>query len=254
MQREGKGWVLQRFARMSDGVYFLVNKRFLRTEERNYGTLPTNMPNNLDFSSGSSVSSDQSATPQFARAEYAQGSRPCGICGAPIGIRSYVVDSVLACEKCAERKRTGSSNDSHAAFVQAVIFGIGAALVGLSFYAGFTIVTHFYIGYVALAVGWLVAKAMMAGSKGVGGPRYQITAVILTYAAISLASIPILITRVMQSGRSDIDWSSLVGRLALWGIASPFLQLRRGVSGVIGLVILFVGLRIAYRMTKGTRQ
>jgi hypothetical protein len=192
--------------------------------------------------------------PQFTRADYTPGSQSCGICGKPIGIRSYVVDSVLACGNCAAAKDAVPSSDSHAAFVQAVTFGIGAAIAGLVFYAGFTIVTHFYFGYVALAVGWLIAKAMMTGSKGVGGPRYQIVAVVLTYAAISLASIPILIARVMQHGAQDIDWAALAGRLAFWGIASPFLQLRLGISGVIGLVILFVGLRIAYRMTAGTRQ
>lgn len=212
------------------------------------------MPDNLDFSSGSTASSASSGVPQFSRAEYVPGSQPCGICGKPIGIRSYVVNSVLACRDCAEANNAGPSTDSHAAFVQAVIFGVGAALVGLTFYAGFTIVTHFYFGYVAFAVGWLVAKAMMAGSKGVGGTRYQIVAVILTYAAISLASIPILITRTIQhSGGAEIDWPSLVSWLAVWGIASPFLQLQAGVSGVIGLVILFAGLRIAYRMTAGTR-
>ncbi len=169
-------------------------------------------------------------------------------------MRSYLVDSVLACGKCAAAKSVDQSGDSHTAFVQSVIFGVGAALVGLAFYATFTIVTHFYFGYVALAVGWLVAKAMMTGSKGVGGPRYQMVAVILTYGAISLASIPILVARVIQQGNDNIDWGSLVGRLAVLGIASPFLQLRLGVSGVIGLVILFVGLRIAYRMTAGTRR
>ncbi len=64
-------------------------------------------------------------------------------------------------------------------------------MVGLAFYAGFTIVTDIYIGYVSLAVGWLVGKAIMLGSKGIGGRRYQIAAVILTYAAVSLAAIPI---------------------------------------------------------------
>jgi hypothetical protein len=138
--------------------------------------------------------------------------------------------------------------------MQSLIFGAGAAIVGLVFYSTFTILTHFYFGYVALAVGWLVGRAMMMGSRGVGGTRYQIAAAAFTYAAISLASVPILIARALQSGAAHIDWSNVAGNLIVWGIASPFLQLRRGVSGVIGLVILFVGLRIAYRMTAAKRQ
>jgi hypothetical protein len=149
---------------------------------------------------------------------------------------------------------TGGAGDTHAEFVQSLIFGAGAAIVGLIFYATFTIVTHFYIGYVAVAVGWMVGKAMMTGSKGVGGSRYQVAAVALTYAAISLASVPILIARVLQGGAANVDWASMLGRLVVWGIASPFLELQQGVSGIIGLVILFVGLRIAYRMTKARRR
>lgn len=147
---------------------------------------------------------------------------------------------------------TGTVADSHAAYVQALIYGTLAAAAGLAFYATFTIVTHFYFGYIALAVGWMVAKAMMAGSKGVGGLRYQVASALLTYAAISLASVPILIARQLQAG-IPIDWSSQIGPLVLNGLLSPFLYLRYGFFGIIGLVILFVGIRIAVRMTKEKR-
>jgi len=40
--------------------------------------------------------------------------------------------------------------DSHAGYVRGLLFGIGAAIVGMIFYAGFTIVTGIYIGYVSL--------------------------------------------------------------------------------------------------------
>lgn len=197
-----------------------------------------------------------SSIPQFSTAEYRQESptQLCGICRKPIGVRSFVVDSKLACAQCAARGSASLASDSPTLFAQSLIFGAGAAILGLTFYAAFTIVTHLYIGYVALAVGWLVAKAMMMGSKGAGGTRYQLAAVVLTYAAISLASVPILVARTMQQGDTHIDWSSVAGQLAVWGIASPFLQLQRGVSGVIGLVILFVGLRVAYKMTAGGRK
>ncbi len=185
------------------------------------------------------------------------GAAVCAHCGGPFGVRSNVVDRKLFCDKCAAAAGATLSGDSHAVFVRSLVFGVGAALVGLAFYATFTIVTHMYLGYVALAVGWLVGKAMMAGSKGVGGQRYQIAAVILTYAAISLASVPIIITRAIQHGAgasTDIDWTAVVGRLVVWGIASPFLEVGAGISGIIGLVILFVGLRIAYRMTAAQRR
>jgi len=196
----------------------------------------------------------------------------CTVCGRVIEGRHALIRSKVACVSCAARDRdsamrAGSPSPavrSHAAanpasvslaaeensgYPRALLFGAGAALVGLAFYASFTIITHFYIGYVALAVGWMVGQAMMKGSGGVGGTRYQITAVALTYAAISLASIPIHIARALSAGVT-IDWASLSGSLLIGAIAGPFLRLQTGAYGVIGLVILFVGLRVAFRLTR----
>ncbi len=139
-------------------------------------------------------------------------------------------------------------------FIQGLVLGFAAAFVGLAVYATVTIVTHFYFGWVALGVGWLVGSAIKFGSKGVGGLKYQIAAVALTYAAISLAEVPILVARAIQHGGSDVDWAAMAPQLVLWGIASPFLELRRPVFGILGLVILFVGLRIAARVTAAKRQ
>lgn len=195
---------------------------------------------------------DLPATPQFLTAEYGKETTAqlCGQCGRKIGVRSFVLNSKLVCDRCA----AAANPTSHAVFARSLVFGIGAAILGLTLYAGFTIVTHFYLGYVALAVGWLVAKAMMMGSRGVGGIRYQIAAVTLTYAAISLASVPILIAKVLQDAAdygttTPIEWGKVAGKLVTWGIASPFLQLRGGIWGIVGFLILLAGLRIAFRMT-----
>jgi hypothetical protein len=187
--------------------------------------------------------------PQFSRAEYTQntGIPSCKICGTAISHEYFQVNTQLVCPGCAEKVRGGQVADGHAAFAQAVLYGTGAAVVGLMVYAGFTIATHFYIGYVALAVGWMVGKAMMKGSNGVGGRRYQIAAVLLTYAAISLASVPIMIAEVAPA--REVDWVSRIPELILYGIASPFLDVFTGVFGIIGLVILGVGMRYAWRIT-----
>ncbi len=185
------------------------------------------------------------------------GVQRCGVCGRIIDGQYRMVGTKMACATCAAGQIPGSpvaassapSADSHSAFAGGVLYGVGAAVLGLALYAGFTIVTHFYFGYVALAVGWLVGKAIITGSGGVGGPRYQVAAVALTYAAISLASIPIMVAEALRQG-STVDWANMIGPLLLAGLASPFLDLARGPFGFIGLVILFVGLRVAYRMTR----
>jgi hypothetical protein len=142
------------------------------------------------------------------------GIQHCALCGRVIEGRYAMVKAKIACVSCAARERDSAtrmstpvpaasrpssapvaaavSGEESGSFARALLFGTGAAVVGLALYASFTIITHMYLGYVALAVGLMVGKAMMLGSGGVGGPRYQIAAVVLTYAAISLASIPIL--------------------------------------------------------------
>jgi hypothetical protein len=112
-------------------------------------------------------------------------------------------------------------------------------------------------------VGFIVGKAMSVGSGGVGGRRYQIVAVLLTYLAVSLSAVPIAIHQMRQhraqvqsteaaapqSGAANV--AKAAGVLALIGIASPFLDLQDPVHGIIGLVILFVGIRFAWRFTAG---
>ncbi len=137
--------------------------------------------------------------------------------------------------------------DSHSAYVRGILFGVGAAIIGMILYAAFTIATGLYIGYVSLAVGWLVGKAIMLGSKGIGGRRYQIAAVILTYAAVSIAAVPIAISYHKPS------MGAALLQLLMIGLASPFLELQDPMHGIIGLIILIVGIRIAWKITAGSR-
>jgi hypothetical protein len=54
-----------------------------------------------------------------------------------------------------------------------------------------------------------------------------------------------------QSHKPSMSFWGAIGRLALFGLASPFYDLQDPVWGVLGLIILFVGIRIAWRMTQG---
>jgi hypothetical protein len=156
-----------------------------------------------------------------------------------------------------------------------LIFGLGGAALGLVIYAVFAITTGLVIGYVSLAVGYIVGKAIKLGSQGAGGRRYQIAAVVLTYAAVSLAAIPIDISiyakhrkaQAAQVTQSDnhaqppaeptparhAGVAGAIVQLAFIGLASPFLDLASDpFHGLIGLVILFVGLKIAWQITAGS--
>ena len=193
--------------------------------------------------------SDINSTPQFGTAEYA-GDR-CVACKQPITTRYYKVNGNVACESCTERVQRETPQESHAHFVRGLLFGVGGAIVGMILYAVITVTLHFSIGYFALGVGWLVGKAMMLGSKGFGGKRYQIAAAALTYAAISIAAVLILIA--YQIKEDTAFHSATLARWLLIGLASPFLELQNPIYGILGLIILFVGISIAWRITQGSR-
>jgi hypothetical protein len=227
-----------------------------------------------------------SPTPQFGTAEYAgsPGDDHCQFCHQPISGNYYRVNEAMACLGCAEKARGELAKDTHAAYMRGLLYGIGAALVGMILYATFAITTGIIIGYVSLAVGWMVGNAILKGSGGVGGRRYQITAVLLTYCAVSMAAVPIWIhyaAKQKQAQEQDLaarqrqlenefgqqgrpvtptpnnarpSMASGLAMLALIGIASPFIEIWEAgpnFGTMIGIVILIVGIRIAWRITAG---
>jgi len=247
------------------------------------------------------------SAPQFGTAEYAGGTpggERCKSCGQSLGSQYYRVNGAVTCNYCGEQALLRKPQDSHQIFVRGLMFGIGGAVLGLIIYSGFGIVTGLMIGYISLAVGYLVGKAIMKGTNGIGGRRYQIAAVLLTYAAVSLSAIPIGISQVIKqqqerhqklvaqasstspnaaspsgvaapehSANADasadtsddsqdepgvdnprpskppMSVAAIIGSLLFAGLASPFLELQDPIHGAIGLVILFVGLRIAWQLT-----
>lgn len=214
-----------------------------------------------------------SGVPQFSTAEYSAGSAApaCKACSQEIRGAFYRVNGSPTCADCTERLRREVPQDSHAAFVRGVLFGVGAAVAGFALYVAFAIATGLVIGYVALAVGYLIGKAIVVGSRGVGGRRYQIAAVLLTYMAVSLAAVPISLSVHMKhrsaqqhaqasdpaatpaaspapAPRPGMSPRQAIGTLALLGLASPLLDLANPMHGIIGLIILLVGLRIAWQL------
>src|SRR5208337_4307223 len=208
-------------------------------------------------------------TPQFGTAEYASqaaGNR-CRLCQQPMGGTYYRVNASTVCPSCVEKLRYEMGVDQHAAYVRALAYGIGAAVVGLIGYAVIAIVLQgWVISYMSIGVGWLVGTAMMKGSNGAGGRRYQIAAALLTYAAVSMAAIPIWIHYAGEhkqhasqhqqladeqreldgeNGRSQtpapakpaVDIGKVALQFAFLGLASPFLELADPLHGLIGLFI-----------------
>ena len=241
-----------------------------------------------------STQDSNQSPPQFGTAEYSgQSADTCMTCESPIVGPYYRVSGAMTCASCAAKATADLPKDSASAFTRALMFGLGGALLGLILYSAVGIITGLVIGYVSLAVGWIVGKAMMMGSGGIGGRRYQIVALVLTYAAVSLSAIPMAIAQFVREGdprtaqeaaaaqsaapdskpsdaansaaapsgsstptqpqEPEPGLASVLLTLAFIGLASPFLALESPMHGLIGLVILAVGLQIAWSITAGQK-
>lgn len=242
--------------------------------------------------------SSSQASPQFDKADFG-GQQPkqgdvCHKCHQAIVGTYYRANGAMTCASCANILQHDILNQPTGRFGRALLFGAAGALLGIVLYSAVGIITGLEIGYVSLAVGFIVAKAVLKGSGGIGGRKYQIAAVLLTYFAVSLSAIPISMHLMRekengpagaaqpapvkdatasapttelqdkpdatadkastQADSKPMTFFAAIGILVGIGLASPFLGLAEPVSGAIGLVILFVGMNIAWRMTAGTKQ
>ncbi len=137
-----------------------------------------------------------------------------------------------------------------AAFPLALVYGVLAAIAGSIGYA-LVGLTGFMVSIVTIGIGYIVAKAMMTATRGVGGQPYQIAAVVLTYFSATMGDVLDDIYRAHQHGMALSDVSPiLVVKYAVFG---PLLEVAsRPGWGLIGLLILFYGLRTAWQMAAGS--
>jgi hypothetical protein len=197
----------------------------------------------------------------------------CVACKQPIGPTYYHAQGQVVCPQCADRIQSGQQAPPPMSLARAFLYGAGAALGGSLLYATVSIVTGLEIGLIAIVVGVMVGKAIRHASRGLGGRPQQIMAVLLTYFAITSSYIPVIIyhaaknrpatTSTAQVRNADgtnkpsttdpdkppMSFGRAIMFLLLIAAAAPFLSLTQGVSGLITLFIIFIGLQRAWRLT-----
>ena len=100
------------------------------------------------------------------------------------------VARVTICPTCAStsliaRGVKAETEDPH--LVGALAFGLGAATLSALLWYGIVVLTNYQLGIVAIAVGWLVAQAVMRGAGSKRGPRLQALSVACTLVAMVLS-------------------------------------------------------------------
>ena len=135
-------------------------------------------------------------------------------------------------------------------FGKSLLFGTVAAIAGALGY-GLIGLSGWMVAIVAIGVGWLVAKAIMTGSQGIGGRKYQITAILLTYFACSTGDL----LDYIWLGHADFAAHHAIYVAifsAITVLLGPFLALSNPFNGALGLIILWVGMRTAWRLAAGS--
>jgi hypothetical protein len=184
----------------------------------------------------------------FDRADYVEvSSLNCKLCRQPLRCEYYDIAGATICALCREKIEQGrAAGGGPHRFLRAVGFGFVAAAVGAFFYALIVKLTGFEFGLMAVVLGYGVGRSVSVGSYHRGGRRYQALAMGLTYVAICIGYVPQILHGVKNP--HSIAMVILVFFISL---AAPFLIiLSGGVSGLIGLFIIGIGLYEAWKLNK----
>jgi len=168
--------------------------------------------------------------------------QPCEGCNAPLSSQFYTLGTKKVCPVC-RNGLVAASTAQAGTFFAALGLGAAAAVAGALVYWLVRVQFHIELGLVAIGVGYVVGAAVRRGSRGVGGRGFQIMAVILTYLAITMQYVPDVVSAMHPEGVAWLFAGPLIFGLAL---AAPFLG---GLSNLIGIVILGVGLWEAWKLT-----
>ncbi|MEO5821951.1 MAG: hypothetical protein ABIT71_15725 [Vicinamibacteraceae bacterium] len=181
---------------------------------------------------------------QFERAEFgsATPARDCTGCHQPLVASSFDVNGQPFCEACtASIRQAHGGRPGGAAFARALGAGLGAGAVGSTLYYLVAKISGYQLSIIAIAVGFLVGRAVRWATGGRGGVTYQVLAVVVTYIAIAFSWLPFLAENEPGAlGITDVVLQTpfILSLPVMIGLERPF-----------SLVIVGIGLWEAWKFT-----
>ena len=122
------------------------------------------------------------------RADGGATGQACTLCHTPFGTEYFDVGGPQICRACSERVAYQTATPREmSTLVRAAIAGVIAALLGAVLYFAVIAISGFEVGLVSIAIGYMVGYGVRFGTRGRGGRRFQVIALVLTYWAIGLA-------------------------------------------------------------------
>ncbi len=178
---------------------------------------------------------------QFDKAEYASAApaKTCVSCHSPTVDQYFEVGGRIVCSSCSDGLRLTGTGAK--AFARAGLFGGVAALLGTVVWFAIIKLANMEIGLIAVGVGVLVGMAVRRGGRGLGGWKYQVLAMCLTYTSIISSYLPFVMRGLAQSGAGSTAFPVV---LAL-SFAAPFFA-----GNVMGLIIIGIALYEAWKLNR----
>jgi hypothetical protein len=221
----------------------------------------------------------------FDRAEYGANkpsAAPCANCKKPIEDQYWNFRNSAVCGTCRSAiEGLVAKSTSTASLGNAALRGGGVALACGVAYAVFVAVSHIQLALVTIGIAFVIAKVVRKASGGIGGRRFQILAVALTYLASAMGYLPPVVRSafdqepahrhsapsadapaggasgdVEQAPKAAPRLSGLAQAVALVklvaivlgiALAAPFLE---ATEAPLGLLIVAFGLWEAWKLTK----
>jgi hypothetical protein len=174
----------------------------------------------------------------------------CAFCGEVLKGKINRVDSKAACEGCLAQAAKDFLDD-RVLLTRGLILGGVAALVYFLILACLDVLLDGVRGpsFMTLPVGYIVGRAFALGSRGAPGLKFRVTPVVISYLAVAMAAIPVLIMHAVENTSTSAAWLNYVlVKLPLWAAASPFIvEQGHGILGTLSLVFLGFGLLLAWK-------
>jgi hypothetical protein len=195
----------------------------------------------------------------FDRADFADapsasvgGGVECSLCKRPITTEYWQYLGKILCESCRgvvarsiDEAQGGESLGKAVLLATAVALGTGLG------YALFVELTHIQFALVTIGIGWAIGRTIQRVTRGFGSVKHQIVAVALTYVASAMGYLPAILGGIANAHTADLSLVRTAATAIAIMLAAPFIEMKGGLGGILGLLIMFFGMQTAWRVSKG---